>query len=128
MNPAVDAWAYDMGSPIDVQPVLVGDAVVGISRRGDIAILNAPSGTLLARASIYGGCQADPVAGDGSTATGTRALSMRGADADATMGAGAGSDDGSRSARTAARAASSASAMDRAAETPRCTSSIRGSM
>lgn len=65
MNPPVDAWAYDLGSPIDAAPVLVGSTVVAVSRRGDIAMLDAPSGTLLARASIYGGCEADPVAGDG---------------------------------------------------------------
>ncbi len=65
MHPPVDAWAFDLGSPIDADPVLVGSAVVAVSRRGDIAILDAASGTLLARTSIYGGCEADPVAGDG---------------------------------------------------------------
>jgi outer membrane protein assembly factor BamB len=65
MNPPVDAWAYDLGSPIDADPVLVGSTLVAVSRRGDIAMLDAATGTLLARASIYGGCEADPVAGDG---------------------------------------------------------------
>ncbi|HZW11341.1 MAG TPA: PQQ-binding-like beta-propeller repeat protein [Phycisphaerales bacterium] len=65
MNPPVDAWAYDLGSPIDADPVLVGSTVVAVSRRGDIAMLDGASGTLMARTSIYGGCEADPVAGDG---------------------------------------------------------------
>jgi outer membrane protein assembly factor BamB len=65
MNPPVDAWAFDLGSPIDCAPVMVGASLVAISRRGDIAVLDAASGTLLARTSIYGGCEADPVAGDG---------------------------------------------------------------
>lgn len=65
MHPSVDAWAYDMGSPIDAAPVLVGPVVVAVSRRGDITMLDAASGTLVGRASIFGGCQADPVAGDG---------------------------------------------------------------
>jgi len=65
MSPPVNAWAYDLGSPIDAELVLVGSTVVAISRRGDIAMLDAPSGTLLARAKIFGGCEADPVAGTG---------------------------------------------------------------
>lgn len=65
MDPPVDAWAFDLGSPIDAQPVLVGSVVVAVSRRGDIAMIDAPTGTLLARASIFGGLEADPVAGDG---------------------------------------------------------------
>ncbi|VAX42609.1 hypothetical protein MNBD_PLANCTO03-279 [hydrothermal vent metagenome] len=65
MTPPVNAWAYDLGSPIDADLVLVGPTVVAVSRRGDIAMLDAASGTLLARAKIFGGCEADPVAGTG---------------------------------------------------------------
>ncbi|MBK7404842.1 MAG: PQQ-like beta-propeller repeat protein [Phycisphaerales bacterium] len=66
MNPPVDAWAFDLGAPIDAAPVLLGSEVVAVSRRGDIAMLDASSGTLVGRASIFGSCQADPVAGDGA--------------------------------------------------------------
>lgn len=65
LAPPVDSWAFDLGSPIDARPVLVGGTLVAISRRGDIAILDASSGTLLSRAAIYGGSEADPVAGEG---------------------------------------------------------------
>lgn len=63
MSPSVDAWAFDMGSPIDAELALVGSTVVAISRRGDIAMLDAASGTLVARGRIFGGCEAAPVAG-----------------------------------------------------------------
>ncbi len=65
ISPPVNAWAYDMGSPIDAQLAMDGSIVVAVSRRGDIAMLDASSGTLIARAKIFGGCEADPVAGDG---------------------------------------------------------------
>ncbi len=64
MKPAVEAWAFDLGSPIDVAPVLAGNTLAAISRRGDIAFLDPTSGTLLGKASIFGGCEAEPVASD----------------------------------------------------------------
>ncbi len=65
INPPVNAWAYDLGSPIDAELAISGSIVVGVSRRGDIAMLDASTGTLIARARIFGGCEADPVAADG---------------------------------------------------------------
>lgn len=65
INPPVNAWAYDMGSPIDAELAISGPIVVAVSRRGDIAMLDASTGTLIARTKIFGGCEADPVAADG---------------------------------------------------------------
>lgn len=64
VSPPVDAWAYDMGSPIDVAPVRFGDLVAVVSRRGDLAVLDGASGSLISRARVFSGCSADPVAGD----------------------------------------------------------------
>jgi hypothetical protein len=66
LNPPVNSWAFDMGSPIDAELALVGQTVVAVSRNGRIAMLDAPTGSLLAQASIFGGCEADPVAGEGA--------------------------------------------------------------
>lgn len=66
LNPPVNAWAFDLGSPIDAELALVGQTVVAVSRNGRIAMLDAPTGTLVAQANIFGGCEADPVAGDGA--------------------------------------------------------------
>ncbi|MDQ7013405.1 MAG: PQQ-binding-like beta-propeller repeat protein [Planctomycetota bacterium] len=66
LNPPVDAWAFDLGGPIDTDPVLAGPIVAAVSRNGDIAMLDAATGTLVGRAKIYGGCDAAPVAGDGA--------------------------------------------------------------
>ncbi|MFG0260230.1 MAG: PQQ-binding-like beta-propeller repeat protein [Phycisphaerales bacterium JB041] len=60
----IDAWAFDLGSPIDTDPVLVGSTVAAVSRNGDIAMLDATTGLLVGKAKIYGGCDAAPVAGD----------------------------------------------------------------
>lgn len=66
MSPAVDAWAFDMGGPIDTDPVLIGSVVSAISRRGDIVMIDVPTGTLVGRARIFGGAEAAPVAGEGA--------------------------------------------------------------
>lgn len=65
LNPAINSWAFDMGTPIDAELALVGPTVVAVARDGSIAMLDAASGTLVGRASIFGGCEADPVAGEG---------------------------------------------------------------
>ena len=65
LNPPVNSWAFDMGAPIDAELALVGPVLVAVARNGSIAMLDAASGTLVGRASIFGGCEADPVAGDG---------------------------------------------------------------
>ncbi len=66
LNPPVDGWAFDMGSPVDTDPVLVGSVVAAVSRNGDVAMLDAATGTLVGRAKIYGGCDAAPVSGGGA--------------------------------------------------------------
>jgi len=66
LTPPIDAWAFDLGGPIDTDPVLAGSIVAAVSRNGDIAMLDAASGTLVGRAKIYGGCDAAPVAGAGA--------------------------------------------------------------
>lgn len=65
INPPLDAWSFDLGSPIDVSPALVGSVAVAVSRRGDIAMLDVPTGQLVGRARIFRGCEADPVVGEG---------------------------------------------------------------
>ncbi|HRQ73123.1 MAG TPA: PQQ-binding-like beta-propeller repeat protein, partial [Phycisphaerales bacterium] len=62
----VRAWAFGMGDPIDTDPVIVGDAIGLVSRSGNVAFLDAASGSLLGRARIFAGCDATP-ASDGST-------------------------------------------------------------
>ncbi len=62
----VRAWAFGMGDPIDTDPVIVGDAIGLVSRSGNVAFLDAASGSLLGRARVFAGCDATP-ASDGST-------------------------------------------------------------
>ena len=61
----IDSWAFDLGSPIDTNPVLVGSTVAAVSRNGDIAMIDVSTGLLVGKAKIYGGCDAAPVGGDG---------------------------------------------------------------
>lgn len=61
----IDSWAFDLGSPIDTNPVLVGATVAAVSRNGDIAMIDVSTGLLVGKAKIYGGCDAAPVSGDG---------------------------------------------------------------
>lgn len=65
LSPPIDAWAFDLGGPIDTDPVIVGSVVTAISRSGEIAMLDVPTGTLVGRARIFAGCDAAPVGGDG---------------------------------------------------------------
>jgi outer membrane protein assembly factor BamB len=65
LSPPVDAWSFDLGSPIDTDPVLAGPIVAAVSRSGDIALLDVSTGTLVGKAHIYGGSDAALVAGDG---------------------------------------------------------------
>ena len=62
----VRAWEFGMGDPFDAGPVGVGDAGGWGSRSGNVAFLDAASGSLLGRARIFAGCDATP-ASDGST-------------------------------------------------------------
>lgn len=62
----IDSWAFDLGSPIDTDPALVGSTVAAVSRNGDIAMIDVGTGQLVGKAKIYGGCDAAPVGGDGA--------------------------------------------------------------
>ncbi len=59
------AWAYQASGPVEFPPILAGHIIAGITQAGIISMIDAYSGSLAARARIYGGA-AGTLATDGA--------------------------------------------------------------
>jgi outer membrane protein assembly factor BamB len=57
----VKTWGFAMGGAVARKPALVGSAVGAVSQNGVVVFLDAETGGLLGRNTIYGGVEVDPV-------------------------------------------------------------------
>lgn len=62
----VKTWGFGTGGAITRRPVLIGDVVGSVSQSGAVVFLDAATGGLQGRNSIYKGVEVDPVS-DGTT-------------------------------------------------------------
>ncbi len=58
----VKVWGFGMSGPVSHKPVLLGSTVGAVAQSGQVVFLNAETGGLIGRNSMFGGVETDPVA------------------------------------------------------------------
>lgn len=58
----VKVWGFGTNGPVSGKPALIGSTVGAVSQSGQVVFLNAETGGLIGRNSMFGGVETDPVA------------------------------------------------------------------